>query len=791
MRTALVLLLAVSLVITFADQSQPASAVEVVVTVTSTADTLVDEVCPDETKCTLRAAIEFVNLDEAEAGGPYTIVFDPEVFPPEAPETITVGAIDLPEVTQDTVTIDASAAGVVIRGGGAASVGLNFSGASSGVAGLVVQDFATACIEASGISPSVGGDIDENEGNRLGGCPTAILFGPLATNATADGNVIGFDTDGTAAGVSVGIEANGEDAVIGGAAANLIGNAATGIVSSAPGATLRRNTIGFDPDGVAAPVTTGIMSESADALIGNTTSPVASNLIGNATTGILTNGGDAVLIGNRIGFDPDGAPAPVIVGIAVEGESADLGEHLLESRGNRVGNAEIGIRITGEGAALYGNIVGLAPNNSAAPVEIGISVEAANATLGDEEESDDGNTVGNAVVGIRVGTEDGDGELFTGVRILQNWIGRTQAGPPHPVETGVLIRQPSLGTEVTGNYIANTTGSGIVASANIGDDSTSGVFEQNIFAGIGGLSIDLNADGIRNPNDTNDTDLGPNGLLNHPVITLATQAEISGTTSPACVGAAGLCTVFLYNTDHVAGGDDDFATTPIPLGSVTTDSAGEFTFPNPPVAPGKWIVAIVTLHGGGTSEVGPSARVGTGSVACGNVPLYFGWNHAPYFGAQTLQLGLSFPAGSGESDVSAIFKLTDGTSNYTSWFADTVIGRTLATLIPGEPYWYYAAENTLIPGGFAVTQAVPVDLEAGWNDFVYLGASTDAADALASIAGEYNSVYRYVNDGFTEHWELYAGPDAPAFINDFTTVQACGSYWVNMDDEATLTPPHP
>lgn len=791
MRTALLLLLAVSLVLTFADQFQPVSAVEVVVTVTSTADTLEDQVCPDDTKCTLRAAIDFVNLDEAEAGGPYIIAFDPEVFPVDAPETITIGASDLPEITQDNVTIDASTAGVVIRGGGAASIGLKFSGASSAVMGLAVQDFVSTCIEAHGVSPSVGGDPTESEGNLLGGCPTAILFGPLATSATADGNAIGFDTDDTLAGVSVGIEANADDAIIGGTAANLIGNAATGIVSSAPGATIRRNTIGFDADGATAPVTTGIISEGADALIGNTTSPVASNLIGNATTGIQTSGADVVLIGNRIGFDPDGAAAPVTVGIAVGGESADLGEHLFESRGNRVGNAEIGILIIGEGAALYGNIVGLAPDNSAAPVEIGIAVEAANATIGDDEESDDGNTVGNAAIGIRVGTEDGEGDIFTGVRILQNWIGRSQSGVAHAVETGILIRQPSLGTEVTANYIANATGSGIVASANIAGESTSGFFEENIFAGIGGLSIDLNADGIRNPNDPNDTDVGPNGLLNHPVITLATQGEIRGTTSPTCGGSAGLCTVFLYNTDHVAGGENDFATTPIPLGSVTTDSAGEFTFPNPPVAPGKWIVAIVTLHGGGTSEVGPSARVGTGSVACGNVPLYFGWNHAPYFGAQTLQLGLSFPAGVGESDVSAIFTLTDGTSNYTSWFADTVIGRTLASLIPGESYWYYAAENTLIPGGFAVTQSVPVELEEGWNDFVYLGASTDAVDALSSIAGEYNSIYRYVNDGFTERWELYAGPDAPAFINDFTTIQACGSYWVNMDDEATLTPPHP
>ena len=31
---------------------------------------------------------------------------------------------------------------------------------------------------------------------------------------------------------------------------------------------------------------------------------------------------------------------------------------------------------------------------------------------------------------------------------------------------------------------------------------------------------------------------------------------------------------------------------------------------------------------------------------------------------------------------------------------------------------------------------MPVQLKAGWNDFVYIGATADVRDALSSIAGK-------------------------------------------------------
>jgi hypothetical protein len=253
-----------------------------------------------------------------------------------------------------------------------------------------------------------------------------------------------------------------------------------------------------------------------------------------------------------------------------------------------------------------------------------------------------------------------------------------------------------------------------------------------------------------------------------------------------------LCVVQIYLAAHSPGGAKDYGALPMPFGLVNTDAQGRFTLTGPAVSPGQWLMATVTDQEGNTSEFGPSTRVGAGTVACGNITIWPGWNHTAFFGPQPVQLGLAFPDdGGGQSRVDAIFEYVDGTPTFHRWLAGTLDARTLTTLAAPQVYWFHAVQPVTFAGGFALSVPLPVQLKAGWNDFVYIGAGGDVEDALASIAGKYSSVYRFVNDGQEDRWEKYGNADTPAFVRDFSRVEPCTTYQLFVSEDATLLPLQP
>ena len=68
-------------------------------------------------------------------------------------------------------------------------------------------------------------------------------------------------------------------------------------------------------------------------------------------------------------------------------------------------------------------------------------------------------------------------------------------------------------------------------------------------------------------------------------------------------------------------------------------------------------------------------------------------------------------------------------------------------------------------------------LVRGWNNISYLGTAKAPADALASISGQYSSVYRW--DATTQTYALYA-PGAPAFANTLTQINLGDALWLNF-----------
>jgi hypothetical protein len=500
-------------------------------------------------------------------------------------------------------------------------------------------------------------------------------------------------------------------------------------------------------------------------------------LIENASSSLtaITNGltvtGDAVALRNLSVSGFRGAC------IAITGANAVLG---TPGAGNTLGGCGSGVAVGGANAVVRANVIGFTSEGAPNPVETGIVLAAADGQVGGPASIEGaGNTIGNATTGIFAGS--GGAQAFSGNEIERNLFGRAPDGSAAPVTHAIVLSQPSNQTTILSNTIANA-GDGIIVAADVdGVPVVRNRFSGNIFDGISGRAIDLNADGVMNANDSGDSDTGPNGMLNHPSITRATQPRLSGTT---CAG----CQVQIYVAVHEPGGAHDYGLAPLPGGLLTADGNGQFALDNPPASPGDWLIALATDADGNTSEFGPSARVGAGSVLCGNVQLRAGWNHIGYFGAEPVPLLSTFtPVPSGV--VTAVYHFVDGTGAFDRWFSTTAAGRTLTSVEPGESYWIFAEAPATLPGGFSLSFPLPMQLKAGWNDFVYLGATATAADALGSLGGAFESLYRY--DAATGGWLRYGDNAVPAWARDFDQLEACGVYQLHLDGPATLLPLQP
>ncbi len=224
--------------------------------------------CPHATLCTVRKAIETANATPGD--GLVTITFSTTVFPRVTPTTIAVATTKLPTVTRNSVTIDGSAAGVILDGAAVPpeSAGIAATGSGFTLYGLGIWRFNGECVVAAGAGAVIGGDPATGRGNRLSACTVGLLI--RGAGAKVAGNLIGFEpaSNLSAPITGVGIVIQESSATIGGEALapafrNIIGNTPTAIrigPAVAPAAPayanieIARNLIGVDPAGAPAPV---------------------------------------------------------------------------------------------------------------------------------------------------------------------------------------------------------------------------------------------------------------------------------------------------------------------------------------------------------------------------------------------------------------------------------------------------------------------------------------------------------------------------------------------------------
>ena len=409
------------------------------------------------------------------------ITFDPLVFPPLSPVTITLLS-QLPLVTESNLTIDASNAGVIINGEMLSESyidGLHVEGASNvTIKGLQIINFPDNGIELGGSASQITlggsrliGNGPLGEGNLLSGNDfCGIQISGASNNNAVKGNLIGTDPTGSSK------QGNGEIGVCiwGGASFNEIGGSQPGegnIISGNDGNgiqlsdsntesnVIKGNYIGTDISGTSAISNTeigiAILDSTNNTIGGNSTSD--RNIIsGNGFDGIslFSNARNNQVAGNFIGTDLTGKVAipNEIDGVAI----------FVNATNNLIGGENSAYRNLisgnyGNGVSVYNPV----NENTIAYNYIGTDIN------GDQ-------SLGNTEYGIYIR----DGAISNTIK--NNLIsGNSYSGLKLSGATNNIITDNYIGTDYSGNFDLGNGSIGV----EITENSVSSLVSGNLISG--------------------------------------------------------------------------------------------------------------------------------------------------------------------------------------------------------------------------------------------------------------------------------------------------------------------
>lgn len=341
--------------------------------------------------------------------------------------------------------------------------------------------------------------------------------------------------------------------------------------------TLEYNYVGLAPDGSAAPNAAGVVLAANTALPGGNNNHIAHNVIsgntgvGFRTTGLVTfvapvNVTGLVIEDNIIGLDPTGA----------------------SYRPNGAG----GLQVLDTNGAIVRN------NTIAGNTTFGMEARRGNANLLIQDNA----IRDNGTQGINFGSASGAFAAFVGPATLHgNTItSNSSAGITTTNASDIAVGGLGIGQA---NSIADNGGKGVVIGASLLDTSQRVTVRGNSIYNNGGLAIDLGNDGVT-PNDSDDSDTGPNLLTNFPLITEVKHGSliVSGTYSGA---PNQTYTLDFYSSENGDVSGYGPGQTWVGAESIITDGAGnatfEFTF-DTDIPEGHIISATATDSVGNTSE---------------------------------------------------------------------------------------------------------------------------------------------------------------------------------------------
>ncbi|MBX7222887.1 MAG: FG-GAP-like repeat-containing protein [Blastocatellia bacterium] len=282
-------------------------------------------------------------------------------------------------------------------------------------------------------------------------------------------------------------------------------------------------------DGSTQGVTVGLVLNSGSNVvreigIGKTNGPgiqiTGAGVINNSIEGcyIGTNSDATAAQGNQVGID-----------VRNGASSNAIGGATAAARNIISGNSNFGIVFDGAGTtnnSIRNNVIGLNRAEAAAVGNNGgISIQAgsSNNIIGGLGTSD-GNTIAGNVTPARPDI------LITGTGTISNSvqgnrIGTNAAratlsagGDTIRISGNASLNQIGSTSSGGGNLIGFSGGNGVTVGDSPADANTlRNTIQRNTIFGASGLPIDLGGDGATN-NDSGDTDSGPNGLQNRPVI---------------------------------------------------------------------------------------------------------------------------------------------------------------------------------------------------------------------------------------------------------------------------------
>lgn len=341
--------------------------------------------------------------------------------------------------------------------------------------------------------------------------------------------------------------------------------------------TIEYNYIGLAPDGSSAPNAAGVsFVGSIGGTSGGDNDRVSNNVISSNTgTALSTNGSggfaavqpmdNLVIENNIVGLDPTGTQSrPNGNGFGVSGTNNAI------VRDNHIANN------TGYGLEARIQSTNLLVQNNNIHNNGANGINFARGTINFP------NFVGPvSVLGNTITNNGGSGITTTNAPDIT--IGGTAAGQK--------------------NVISGNGSKGVVVGANLTDVSTNVAIRGNSIYNNGGLAIDLGNDGVT-PNDNNDSDIGPNALVNFPVLIKVQHGSLI--VSGAYTGTPNQTyTLDFYTSDTGNSSGYGPGQTWVGADTVTTDSAGnaafEFTF-GTDVPESQAISATATDATGNTSE---------------------------------------------------------------------------------------------------------------------------------------------------------------------------------------------
>ena len=448
-----------------------------------------------------------------DAAGGDTITFDPAMFPPGNPVTITLTSGRLPDIAQGNLTIDASDAGVVLDGsslGDPAADGLRIASDGNVVQGLQIRNFPGAGIQFdSGASDNLIGGSNTTPGGLCSGACNLIsgngnqginVWGSGTTGNTISGNYVGTNASGTAALPNggywgVGIGGGAQNNHIGGDSAaerNLIsGNLGNGIEIQGNGTTnntVTDNYIGTDASGMAALPNghsgVSVLWGAQENSVGGSLAGEGNLISGNTYNGVSIQGSGTMsntVSGNLIGVDATGVGVLGNSGNGIWiGEDAQwnvVGGTTPEERNIISGNGEDGVQIAGSETlsnTVSGNYVGtdVSGTSSLPNGNDGVRIEnqSSHNVIGGDSPAERNVVSGNNWSGISMG-----GSAAQNL-VIGNYIG-TDASGSAPLGNGQAAHQAGVAiygnahhNRVEGNVISGNNSVGVAIDLGSGTD---------------------------------------------------------------------------------------------------------------------------------------------------------------------------------------------------------------------------------------------------------------------------------------------------------------------------------